>query len=103
MLSESSFSFLGVVPKGNALSEVGPSSSFLLSPKLKSWEINGSLGGTERRGDPGKSRDSWQGLGPFASFQRFLLTAILRDRLVPPFLGEDIEAQRFKNHAQEVT
>lgn len=103
MLSQSSSSFLGVVSKGNTLSEVGPSSSFLLSPKLKSWEINGSLGGTER-GDPGKSRDSWQGLGPFASFQRFLLTAILRDRLVPPFLREESEAlKRFKNRAQEVT
>lgn len=55
MLSKGSSSFQGLIPKGNTLSEVGPSSSFLLSPKLRSWGVHAGLRSMER-GDPGKAK-----------------------------------------------
>ena len=54
ILFQGSSSFHGLVPKGNILSEVDPSYSFLLSQRWRNWGINGGLRGMERR-DPGKS------------------------------------------------
>ena len=49
ILSLGSSSFHVLVPKGNILSEVDPSYSFLLSQRWRNWGINGGLRGMERR------------------------------------------------------